>query len=206
MYGIVIMAKKPNRGDAKRDTILDAATRAFRDEGYETTSMDRIAELAGASKRTVYNHFGSKEALFSAVVEHLVSQMVDAKKIDWDPDRPIEDQLAEFARAKGGVAENPAWLGLLRVVLGVFIRHPELAKETMAQAEASECHLVRWLEAARDAGRLRIKDVQLASKIFWALASGALFWPAVFEGPISAEDRARITRELVETFLSRYGR
>jgi TetR/AcrR family transcriptional regulator of autoinduction and epiphytic fitness len=199
------MTKKTSRGEAKRDTILDAATRAFREEGFETTSMDRIAELAGASKRTVYNHFGSKEALFSAVVERLVDQMVETKQIDWDPDRPIEDQLAEFARAKGGVAENPAWLGLLRVVLGVFIRHPELAKETMERAEASECYFIRWLEAARDAGRLRIKDIKLASKIFWAMASGALFWPAVFEGPIPAEERSRITKELVATFLARYG-
>ena len=62
---------RESRLSIKRDIILDAATMAFRDEGYECTSMDRIAELAGASKRTVYNHFGSKEALFQAVVERL---------------------------------------------------------------------------------------------------------------------------------------
>ena len=55
------------RPNAKRKTILDAAMAAFRDDGYESASMDRIAELAGASKRTVYNHFGSKEALFQAI-------------------------------------------------------------------------------------------------------------------------------------------
>ena len=57
-----------NNGRKKRDTskkrlaILDGAIRVFIENGYETSSMDRIAEAAGVSKRTVYNHFPSKEA------------------------------------------------------------------------------------------------------------------------------------------------
>ena len=68
--------QKKSRAAIKRDSILEAAIRAFRDVGYECTSMDRIAELAGASKRTVYNHFPSKEALFQAVVARLFDDAV----------------------------------------------------------------------------------------------------------------------------------
>lgn len=198
------MVTKADRAQQKQEEILDAATAAFRDEGYETASMDRIAELASASKRTVYNHFGSKEALFQAVVGRLVDRAEGAKRIGWDPGRGVEEQLADFARAKAMFSESPAELDLMRVVLGVFIRHPELAQETMARANESEAYFVRWLEAARDAGQLQVEDIHLASKLFWGLVSGTLFWPALVEGPMRAEERERTIREIVSTFLARY--
>ncbi|HCT25152.1 MAG TPA: TetR family transcriptional regulator, partial [Stenotrophomonas sp.] len=50
------MSRAPQRlTDRKREAIVRAAVEEFRASGYEATSMDRIAEVAGVSKRTVYN-------------------------------------------------------------------------------------------------------------------------------------------------------
>ena len=193
-----------SRLNIKRDIILDAATMAFRDEGYECTSMDRIAELAGASKRTVYNHFGSKEALFQAVVERLFEHVAELKNIDWDPERSLEQQLADFARAKSLVAEDDKTLCLVRVVLGVFIRQPELVREVIIRAADDENKLVRWLEKAHASGRLEVPDPELAANLFWSLASGALFWPQLLEGRMDPDESERMTQEVVATFLARY--
>ena len=57
--------------DRKREAIMRAAVDEFRTAGYEATSMDRIAAAAGVSKRTVYNHFPSKEELFGQMLEQL---------------------------------------------------------------------------------------------------------------------------------------
>lgn len=188
----------------KRDIILEAATRAFRDEGYECTSMDRIADFAGASKRTVYNHFGSKEALFQAVVERLFAHVDSLREVEWDPDRPLHEQLADFARAKTLVAEDPASLCLMRVVLGVFIKQPELVREAISRAAEDENALVTWLQRADSAGVLRVEDPELAACMFWSMAEGALFWPQLLEGPMDPERRQLVVREVVETFLARY--
>lgn len=195
---------KETRIHAKRETILEAATRAFRDEGYETTSMDRIADLAGASKRTVYNHFGSKEALFKAVVARLIDDVAALKQVAWDPERPLEHQLADFARAKSLIGEDEASLSLVRVVFGVFIKQPALVQDVMGQATEAESALVRWLRDADHAGRLTVSDPELAAEVFWSMASGALFWPQFLEGPMDVEERERMTREIVDTFLARY--
>jgi TetR/AcrR family transcriptional regulator of autoinduction and epiphytic fitness len=192
------------RQSAKRDAILEAATAAFRDEGYETTSMDRIAEVAGVSKRTVYNHFGSKEALFQAVVGEMIAHAKSLKCIDWDPARTLEDQLRDFAKAKTVVARDPAWSGLLRVVLGVVIRNPELAKETALRAADGDDALVKWLAAAHEAGKLNVPIPIIAANVFWAMVTGALFWPEVFGMPMTADEKTIITHELIETFLTRY--
>lgn len=193
-----------DRQSAKRDAILRAATAAFRDEGYDTTSMDRIAELAGASKRTVYNHFGSKEALFRAVVAGLIDEAKALKRIEWDPGRELEDQLADFVRAKIRVATDPAWVGLVRVVLGVYIHNPDLVGETTLRAADGDDSLVHWLAAASAAGAVDVDEPVIAANVFWAMVTGGLFWPLVLGMPLTEGERALMTRELIATFLSRY--
>jgi len=196
--------QQKSRASVKRDSILEAAIRAFRDVGYECTSMDRIAELAGASKRTVYNHFGSKEALFEAVVARLFEAAAALKNVEWNPDRPLEDQLADFARAKTMIAEDDASRCLARVVLGVFVRQPELINEVLVRSTENENALVVWLQKADAAGRLSVPNPELAASMFWAMASGALFWPQLLKGPLEPGERELVMREVVQTFLARY--
>ncbi len=59
------------RGQALREHILDTAKLAFLEAGFERTSMDAIAARAETSKRSLYAHFPTKDALFLAVVERV---------------------------------------------------------------------------------------------------------------------------------------
>ena len=59
------------RGQALREHILDSAKLAFLEGGFERTSMDAIAARAETSKRSLYAHFPTKDALFLAVVERV---------------------------------------------------------------------------------------------------------------------------------------
>jgi TetR/AcrR family transcriptional regulator of autoinduction and epiphytic fitness len=192
------------RSQRKRDAILDAAARAFREDGFDAASMDRIAELAGASKRTVYNHFGSKEALFQAVFERLVEQIHALKRIAYDPVAPLEEQLTRFARSKSTLAEQPEWQGLLRTLLGVFMHQPQLVIAAMLKAKDGERALQDWLKAASEHGRLAVADPSRAADLFWNMVSGALFWPQLFLGPLPAKQRDDAIEDIVETFLCRF--
>jgi TetR/AcrR family transcriptional regulator of autoinduction and epiphytic fitness len=57
------------RGEALREHIIDRAKLAFLEDGFERTSMDAIAARAETSKRSLYAHFPTKDALFVAVIE-----------------------------------------------------------------------------------------------------------------------------------------
>ncbi|MFI6788017.1 TetR/AcrR family transcriptional regulator [Nonomuraea sp. NPDC050383] len=59
------------RGQELREHILDTAKLAFLEDGFERTSMDAIAARAETSKRSLYAHFPTKDALFLAVVERI---------------------------------------------------------------------------------------------------------------------------------------
>lgn len=198
------MKEENSRSRAKHEEILAAAAEVFRAEGYEAASMDRVAERAGASKRTVYNHFGSKEALFEEVVTRLFDAQMASKQIAWDPRRTLEEQLRDFARAKGAVAEDDAAMALTRVVLGVAIRDPGIIERFLSRYQGEEDALLLWLERAHAAGALVVPDVALAAELFWSMAGGALFWPAAVMGCQDLAARERITDELVACFLARY--
>lgn len=67
--------------------ILRSAARVFRDAGFQTASMARVARAAGVSKGLPYHYFESKESLAAAVVaEHL--EEVLAVLSGWPPGPP----------------------------------------------------------------------------------------------------------------------
>lgn len=63
---------KPRLRDAEmtKARILEAAKREFAKNGLSGARVDMIAERANANKRMIYHYFGSKEALFHAVLEN----------------------------------------------------------------------------------------------------------------------------------------
>ena len=189
----------------KRHEILDAAVREFQAVGYENTSMDRIAESAGASKRTVYNHFASKELLFQAAFDRLKDELQELKSRSYDPERGLTEQLGEFVDAKRAVAENPAWLGLMKVATAVFTANPDMARDTMARMAEEEDRLVSWLQDATADGRMSVENPTRAAQVFWAMVSGGFYWPSLYLGPVAGEEAVALKEDMVALFIARYG-
>src|SRR3954468_13860716 len=85
---------------ARRGKILAAAVRAFAAEGYDDTSMDRIAAIAKVTKPVLYDHFPSKQALFLTVLERARDGLIAKGKViagDGDgPDGKFRRAVDEF--------------------------------------------------------------------------------------------------------------
>src|SRR5947209_19304506 len=64
------------RADKRRDVLLGGLTLFARD-GYTRASVDAIADQAGVSTRTLYNHFGDKAGLFHAVITASSSEVAE---------------------------------------------------------------------------------------------------------------------------------
>jgi len=198
------MIVKKKHTSKKKESILDAAAESFIQDGYDNASMDRISERAGASKRTVYNYFRSKEDLFRAVLERFFDELMALKQIYYDPQKSLEVQLGDFANAKLAITQSPSWLGLMKVAIGVFITNPAVALETVKCAEDVEDTLVKWLEAANADGRMQVADAKLAAKAFWAMIGGAFFWPSIFSRSLSEQETNVLKNELISIFLAKY--
>ncbi|MGH8410894.1 MAG: TetR/AcrR family transcriptional regulator, partial [Pseudomonas sp.] len=107
--------------DRKREAIVAAAIAEFRDNGFEVTSMDKIAATAGVSKRTVYNHFPSKEELFAEILHQLWASSVAQLDVSYASDRPLREQLRGLLQAKMTMMSDANFLDLARVAIAATI-------------------------------------------------------------------------------------
>ena len=118
------MSPEESRKDAKRDAILAAAMPVFLREGYAAASMDEVAREASVAKQTLYSHFGSKDALFSALIRQMCDQFVSPVTLAEIADRPPTEVLALVGhRLLEGVL-SPMALALQRVVVSEATRFP----------------------------------------------------------------------------------
>ena len=96
--------KRPRLGRLPKDLagdvkarVLDAAQRMFLKRGYQSASLDEIADTAPASKPTIYAHFPGKEALFEAVVARVVDGLTNFEGFE-PRGRTVQDKLASLWR------------------------------------------------------------------------------------------------------------
>ena len=64
-------------GPERREQLIGVARELFAGRGYEATSIEEIAERAGVSKPVVYEHFGTKEGIYTVIADREVRALVD---------------------------------------------------------------------------------------------------------------------------------
>lgn len=92
-----------------RQNIIDAAYTLFYQSGFMRTGVDAVADAAGVTKRTLYQHFGSKDELIKVVLAHQHQLAIDrirlwADSIKGKPDQMVKtifDKLIQWASETG---------------------------------------------------------------------------------------------------------
>ena len=191
--------------DRKRAAILSAAVAEFRSFGFAGTSMDRIAASAGVSKRTVYNHFASKDELFTAILWRLweASQAVEA--VAYSASQPLRAQLLRFTRQKMHLMSDASFIDLSRVAIAELVHAPDRARAMMDKLAEKEEGLTAWIRAAQADGRLKadVTPGEAAHQLQGMLKAFA-FWPQVTLGqaPLAPEAQQRLMEDCVDMFLA----
>lgn len=197
---------KLTRSQIKHQAILDAAKSAFQEFGVQATSMDKLAELAQVSKRTIYNHFESKEVLVMQLVADLWNKALVQNNIVFDNDSSIEEQLTQLITTEVKLMADAEYIALSRVAFGHFFYHPEDLQKKVAEFSAQETSLKRWLKAAKEEGYIALDDIDFAVTQLHNLLKGSCFWPQVMgmKGSLTEAEQVHIVNETVTMFLSRY--
>lgn len=104
-----------------RSAVLNAALKELLERGYSGVRFERIADMAGVHKTTVYRRWPTRESL---VADLLAAQARFAIPV---PDSGnVRDDLLQLARAVTRQIRSPAGGGLVRVLLAESDRHPEI--------------------------------------------------------------------------------
>ncbi|MGO4126917.1 TetR/AcrR family transcriptional regulator [Inquilinus sp. YAF38] len=189
--------------------ILTHAAQLFLEHGYELVSVDSIVARVGGSKTNIYRHFGGKEGLLNAVVEHesaILRRQLDELRLDG---LPIPRALEKIGEAFLSVIYDPQAVALHRLVIAQGRRFPEIATTFSTNGpEGAVKAVVGFIESRQALGDLDAsRDAHLLAHQYLGLlrldahARVLLGLDAV----PSKADRPRIVAEAVRTFLTGAG-
>jgi TetR/AcrR family transcriptional regulator of autoinduction and epiphytic fitness len=189
--------------DRKRAAIVEAALQEFRTSGFEATSMDRIAAAACVSKRTVYNHFPSKDDLFEQILLELWNCSAALNAIVYQPGRPLREQLLELMGQKMLLLRDPYFLDLARVAIAEAIHTPQRAQDMVAKLGSKEEGVSVFVRAAQADGKLKAGDAAFMAMTLQGLLKSFAFWPQVAMGqpPLDDAQQAALVATAVDMFL-----
>jgi TetR/AcrR family transcriptional regulator of autoinduction and epiphytic fitness len=192
--------------DRKREAIIQAAIAEFRANGFEVTSMDKIAATAGVSKRTVYNHFPSKEELFAEILNQLWARISAEQSVNYNRDQPLREQLRQMLQAKMQLMADENFLTLARVAIAATIHSPERAQNMIERMGEREEGLTVWIRAAQADGRLKPVDPEFAAHQVQGLLKTFAFWPQMSMGraALDVDMQTSVADSALEMFLAHY--
>jgi AcrR family transcriptional regulator len=145
-----------------RRQILDAAYESFYKRGFTRSSVDEIAAMARVTKRTLYNHFDSKDNLLAAVLE--TQRELSPSRIQKYQDRysgNAERFVSVLFEELRKWSEKPRWTGSgitrLALELADLPGHPArlIARRHKSQMQDWLADMLQRAGARRSAGKAR---------------------------------------------------
>ena len=190
--------------DRKRQAILAAAADQFRACGFEASSMDKIAAAAGVSKRTVYNHFPSKDELFAETLIQLFNNSAAIHDTPYRADLPLRVQLTGMMALKAASMADPDFLALAKVAIAEAVHAPERVRPIVARMGEREQGVTSWIRAAQADGKLQAGDPEFAAALLQGQVKALAFWPQVTMGapPLAPAQQAQLVEAVVSMFLA----
>ncbi len=160
----------------RRQEILHAALRAFKERGYHSTTLDDIAERIGVRKTALYHYFPDKEAILYECHRESLTElerlMKEARELD-----TASEQLAHVIREHVRVMTDTLEGSPLAFEVTAF--SPERQKEMIAARDRYEHELRRIIDRGIEEGEFRRVDSKIA--VFAVL--GAINWIARWYSP-----------------------
>ncbi len=149
-----------------RQRIIDAAYTLFYQSGYLRTGVDAVADAAGITKRTLYQHFSSKDELIEEVLERQ-HQMALQRTRQWADQisGPPEQMVMALFEKLAGWAAKPEWKGSgftrAAVEFADLPGHPA-RKGARRHKEKVEMHLVeKFTEQGLDSAAQLAREIML---------------------------------------------
>ena len=143
------MPDKRSRAEVRNSKLQKVAADLFLKRGYEGASIDKIGELAGGSKSTVYSQFGGKCGLFIKSIENLCREAnqpltkIDYTGLNLEASlKKLSFQILKLITAKRSVE-------LHRLAIGEALNCPEVGEAWYTQGPGKTVSFIRSLLESR---------------------------------------------------------
>jgi TetR/AcrR family transcriptional regulator len=193
-----------------RARILETATRHFVEKGYDGARIDEIVADSQVSKNLVYHYFGSKEALFVAVLERIYEKFRDRRGDLRLPELPPIEGLRKLAcDTFDALAEMPEIVSLLNTENLLKAVHIHKSKRIRPIYDPLLREIGALLRRGEAAGVFRsgIEPIQLyvtMAALGYHYIANRYTYSAIFGFDLAAPRRLRSRREHAMEVVLRY--
>jgi TetR/AcrR family transcriptional regulator len=195
---------KPSIREENERAILAAAEAVFAEHGFGGATMAAIAARAGVPKPNVHYYFPTKERLYRAVVERVLTAWLEAASSFDTSDDPAE-ALTSYIGAKMDLARSMplgSQMWASEIMRGAPVIQ-DFLDTTLTQWVRSREHVVRrWIAE----GKLKPIEPKFLFYMIWATtqhyANAAHEIATLEKGPLDDEAFERAKRQVIETILA----
>ena len=190
---------------AARESLLDAAYAALARRPWSAVRMVDVAASAGVSRQTLYNEFGSKEGLFSAIVTSSADMALSSLAIEEIKGRGLRETLTAFGQHLMDIYMSPTVIGVYRIAVTEAVRFPDLVRSFYERGPGrAASQLAEVLELAKEHGEIRTDDCLCAAGHFVGMIRDNLHLQVVLglRPPPSDKERQKAVESAVEIFLN----
>ncbi len=151
----------------RRALLVDAAEQVFLDRGYHNATMDDVAQQASMSKKTLYQVFPAKAALFDAL---LIDRLAVLTMPYEDDGLPLVESLVALLMRMADFALSPRQIALVRLMIAEGPRSPEIV-EALKRLEIGRGRgpLERWFARKTEQGAIDLGDPQENASILFGM-------------------------------------
>lgn len=185
--------------------IVEAARHLFMERGLAGVNMDLIASEAGVARQTLYNRFGSKDAVFQAALGAHWASLERAAAEHLDNERSPADVLTDVAADVIAFVRDRDQVAMTRMVIGESRHDPDLARTFFERGKGPlMASFVNYLASATGRGMLNCTDPELAAREYLGMIQESLLWPYVMgtDGPKRSEKT--VVASAIRVFLAAY--
>lgn len=183
----------------RRDEIVGAALRLFRDKGFDATTVSDIAVAAEVAAGTLYLYFPSKTDVLRAIHEdfhegmHAHLEEVGTRLLGGLQDGSVAyaDAIDQWIDAVAGYMLDR------RDETTVICRHLPAVDEPFGQERSFIEFIAAVVRAARDAGQVSVRDPEMAAHLLVAAVRGPFTQSLVYGYP---DDMDRLVAQAKEMF------
>lgn len=198
--------RRPGRpkDEEKALAILEAASVHFLQNGIMHTTMQDVANEAGVSKLTVYNHFGTKDELFQKIIQTKCQVHMGEDLLDKALTQSAKDGLFTLGIGFVGILYNDEAMDMHRTVMAESRHDKNIAKLFYESGPKRVITmLTEYLRHLQSVGECQFEDLPRAAEVFLSLFTGATHMRAVLRTSPkpSAKQLEKFTRENVAFFL-----
>ena len=162
----------PSLTDVRRQQILDAAERCFRERGFHNASMAEIARTFGMSAGHIYNYFDSKEAIIAAIVERDLAEFFQRAE-ELRGARDLRKAIIDRIEPRVADKLNRGKSALQIEVMAEAVRNPRVAAMVQSVDAQVRATLRGLLQGASPAGK-PLRDLDGRVDVLMALFDGLM--------------------------------